>query len=326
MKLNYKCEICNQICHSIKGLTMHLRITHSNILLEDYYKKYIQLNAKGICKKCGNETKFRNLSKGYQIYCKNCNNTVHHICKICKQDVCLQGIIRHLNRHNITLKDYYDNFLLKENENKCKICGNTTTFINLSLGYRKYCSNICAGKDNDVLEKRKNTVMLLYGIDNVCKLPQSLGAGFNAYREKTGLRSPSCDIENVHKGRHKYSYNNIMFDSSWELSYYLWLQDNNINFIYHPTKKFSYSYNGEEHLYFVDFQVNDEYIELKGPQFFDKMGNFINPYDRTLDELYKQKYNCMINNGIKIIRDCKIYLDYVKQKYGKNFIKEHKRY
>ena len=91
-------------------------------------------------------------------------------------------------------------------------------------------------------------------------------------------------------------------------------------------KNFSYSYNGEEHLYFVDFQVNDEYIELKGPQFFDEMGNFINPYDRTLDALYKQKYNCMINNGIKIIRDCKIYLNYVKQKYGKNFIKEHKRY
>lgn len=50
MKLNYKCEICNQICHNLKGLTMHLRITHSNILLEDYYKKYIRLNAKGICK------------------------------------------------------------------------------------------------------------------------------------------------------------------------------------------------------------------------------------------------------------------------------------
>ena len=76
----------------------------------------------------------------------------------------------------------------------------------------------------------------------------------------------------------------------------------------------------------LTFKLMMNILNLKAHNFFDKMGNFINPYDRTLDALYKQKYNCMINNGIKIIRDCKIYLDYVKQKYGKNFIKEHKRY
>jgi hypothetical protein len=29
-----------------------------------------------------------------------------------------------------------------------------------------------------------------------------------------------------------YKYNNIIFDSSWELAYYIWLNDNNIKFIY----------------------------------------------------------------------------------------------
>ena len=34
------------------------------------------------------------------------------------------------------------------------------------------------------------------------------------------------------KGCKFYCYNNVMFDSSWELAYYIWLKDNNINFEY----------------------------------------------------------------------------------------------
>ena len=33
---------------------------------------------------------------------------------------------------------------------------------------------------------------------------------------------------------HKYKYNDLKFDSSWELAYYIWLKDNNIQFTYQP--------------------------------------------------------------------------------------------
>ena len=85
----------------------------------------------------------------------------------------------------------------------------------------------------------------------------------------------------------KYLYNNINFDSSWELAYYIWLTDNNIEFEYQPNISFEYMVNGKIHKYFPDFLINDEYIEIKGNQFFDKDNNLINPYTKRI--LVKKK-------------------------------------
>lgn len=253
------------------------------------------------------------------IECKICH-------KLCKN---FGGLGTHIikSHKDISPEEYYNNYLKNDdNEGICPVCGQKSKFIKLSLGYHKYCSCLCAGKDSKVLDKRKATCLDKYGVDNSGKLPQSKGAGLRAYYEKTGIINPAQDKDILKRGRQKYEYNNIMFDSSWELCYYLWLKDNNIDFIYHPQIKFNYEYNGIKHYYFVDFYVNGIYQELKGPQFFDKDGNFINPYDKNANELYKAKYNCMLNNNIQIIKNCDKYINYVYRKYGKKFIKEHKRY
>lgn len=251
-------------------------------------------------------------------------------CKICYK-ICktFGGLSSHIikSHKDLTIEEYYNKYLKKDDlEGICPECGHKTGFIRLSKGFHKYCSCICAGKDNNVLEKRKETCLNKYGVDNTGKLPHALGAGLRAYYKKTGLINPAQDKNNIKKGRQKYEYNNIMFDSSWELCYFIWLKDNNINFEYHPQVKFTYNYDGKEHYYFVDFCVNGIYQELKSPQFFDKNGTFINPYDKNNSELYKAKYNCMIDNNVQIIKNCDIYINYVCKKYGKNFIKEHKRY
>lgn len=323
-----ECKICNCKCNGFKGLATHIAINHKDISLEQYYIKYINTSNNIKCKFCDNKPEFKNLTVGYSKYCKQhkINNT-KHTCKICNKAIYLQGIIRHLHTHNIdSLKLYYDKYLKKQNEGLCKICNKPTNFINLRLGYHEYCSCTCMGKDDNILEKRKQTCLTFYGVDNTGKLPQSLNAGLKAYKEKTGLDNPSQDEKIIAKGRHKYKYNDIFFDSSWELAYYIWLTDNNIPFQYHPEIKFEYTYNNKKHYYFVDFYVNNEYQELKGPQFFDENKNFINPYDRNLDELYKEKYKCMLNNNIKIILDCKQYIKYVHKTYGKNFITNCKIY
>lgn len=251
-------------------------------------------------------------------------------CKIChKQCKNFGGLGTHIIRAHpdITPADYYKIYLkTNENEGKCIICGNNTAFIRLSIGFHKYCSCICMGKDDDIIEKRKQTCLTRYGVDSSGKLPQSLGAGLKAYYKKTGLLNPAHDEALQRKGRQKYEYNNITFDSSWELCYYIWLKDNNIPFIYHPKIKFEYTFNNKVHYYFVDFWVNGIYQELKGPQFFDEFNNFINPYDRSLDEQYKEKYNCMLNNNIEIIKNCDEYIRYVHKNYGKNFISQYKKY
>lgn len=110
-------------------------------------------------------------------------------CKIChKQCKNYTSLGTHIVRAHptITLADYYKTYLkTNENEGKCLICGKDTAFKRLSIGFHKYCSCICMGKDDTVIEKRKQTCLTRYGVDSSGKLPQSLGAGLKAYYEKT---------------------------------------------------------------------------------------------------------------------------------------------
>lgn len=85
-------------------------------------------------------------------------------------------------------------------------------------------------------------------------------------RNKTWQLKSKEEKEKIIKSRkwHKYKYHNILFDSKWEIYYWQYLIDNNINFIYHPNKSFSYKIDNREHLYFPDFEVNNKIIETKG--------------------------------------------------------------
>ena len=54
-------------------------------------------------------------------------------------------------------------------DNTCPVCNNKTKFINFNKGYSKYCCPGCASKDNKVKEKKKNTTLINYGVDNPSK-------------------------------------------------------------------------------------------------------------------------------------------------------------
>ena len=74
----------------------------------------------------------------------------------------------------------------------------------------------------------------------------------------------------------------------------------------------------------TDFLVEDNYVELKGSHFFengDETKKMINPYDRTQDDFFEAKHQCMIKYEVTIITNVNKYIKYVRQKYGKNFIK-----
>ena len=51
----------------------------------------------------------------------------------------------------------------------CKICGNNVKFIDMKNGFRKYCSKKCMQMDSSVKDKRKNTNITKYGVDNPSK-------------------------------------------------------------------------------------------------------------------------------------------------------------
>ena len=76
------------------------------------------------------------------------------------------------------------------------------------------------------------------------------------------------------------------------------------------------------------FKVGNEIHEIKGLQFFENKNpknRMINPYDRSQDDLYEAKHQCMIKNNVKIITDFREFENYVNVKYGKDYIKQFKR-
>lgn len=125
------------------------------------------------------------------------------------------------------------------------------------------------------------------------------------------------------KAHYKYTYQGIKFDSSYDLSYYIWLTDHKYRFEYRPNIQFDYYYDGNLHKYNPDFRVDGELVELKGRHFFkdkDPSKEMVNPYNHNMDGLYEAKHQCMIRNQVKIIVDCSEYETYVANTYGKDYI------
>lgn len=73
---------------------------------------------------------------------------VPQICKICNKElISLVALSNHLRGHSMTNIEYYDRYLKKDkNEGICSldVCGNTTRFVGLGTGYKKFCCIECA--------------------------------------------------------------------------------------------------------------------------------------------------------------------------------------
>lgn len=123
-------------------------------------------------------------------------------------------------------------------------------------------------------------------------------------------------------GSRRYLYDNIFFDSLWELYFYLFHKDAGDIIIREPTK-FTYTYRGITKKYYPDFSVNGKLFEIKSSFFFedrDDTKKFIDPYGGDQDYA-DAKWNCMIEHNVEVISLTKIkpYIEYVETKYGKKF-------
>ena len=123
-------------------------------------------------------------------------------CKICNREFKnKKSLSTHVgHKHNLNGKQYYDEYLKKDNEGNCVVCGNETTYRGMGVGYLKNCSQECRDKNKELRKKRsevakgkkqsieqiqkrikntnqiekektrKKTVLDKYGVDNVLKL------------------------------------------------------------------------------------------------------------------------------------------------------------
>jgi hypothetical protein len=78
-------------------------------------------------------------------------------CKLCQKPFNnYNGLAKHIynnHRDQYDRKKYYDTFILSDDDNFCKTCGNETTFRDIGKGYLKYCSEKCRSENPEVREK-----------------------------------------------------------------------------------------------------------------------------------------------------------------------------
>ena len=193
-----------------------------------------------------------------------------------------------------------------------------------------------SSKSEEIKEKIANTNMERYG--NRCSLHGSNQKKTEqAFIDKYGVDNPRKSSEIINKMLdtkferygsvnlfHLYKYNEINFDSSWELAFYIYHVDRNHNIKHEPTF-FTYKYNNVLCRYYPDFKINGKYYEIKGEQFIKRNSN-----GKIVDLVYfgesnkksSAKYKCMKKHNVTIIDGYKIqkYLEYVINKYGEDYL------
>lgn len=211
----------------------------------------------------------------------------------------------------------------------------------------------------DVNEKRKNTMIKKYGSEHalqseICKekfkktCNQKFGVDYPAknkeiinkqkatniirYGSPCSLQNDDVQKKSIETIKQKYKnsnynfnckkiiFNDLLFDSFWELAFYVYHIDHNIPILRSPAP-IEYIHNGESHLYYPDFEVGGQLYEIKGDQFFKKDGTMCNPYDHSQDALFEAKHQCALKNKVIFLskNEIKPYLEYVEAKYGKDF-------
>lgn len=187
--------------------------------------------------------------------------------------------------------------------------------------------NFSKEKKQEIREKTEHTNIKKYGSKATfqsetikTKIKETLKARFN-------VENPSQCHEIHIKSQQPYVFDNIFFSSLPELAFYIWLKDNNISFEFQPKTDLTYEFEGKIHKYEPDFLVDGQLIEIKGDHFFKKDGTMQNPFNHETDGLYEAKHQCMLKNNVRILtsEQYNTYVEYVKNKYGNNYLKSFKK-
>lgn len=197
-----------------------------------------------------------------------------------------------------------------------------------------------------IILKAKQTKKALYGDENYNNLEKAIATNLKKYgvaygvqtsANRTATNSPEAKakakiarlqtiqekygvdyyfqtLEFHKKARKLYFYDNELFDSKPELALWVYAKDNNIPIIRTP-KKFEYVFDGKIHIYFPDFEIAGQLVEIKGDQFFDKNGKMCCPWNHNLDALFEAKHQCGLANNVIFLtkKDYTKYINYCKQ-------------
>lgn len=305
------CKICNTPFGTYRALGVHLKKAHKNCCGQAYYDKYLKKPNEGVCPVCGEECKFISLSLGYHKYCSvKCQSNA-------TKDAAKKTKFRHFGEGNFFSKEGIASIKKKNSENFKERNAKAIESIKKRLNVTDD-SIVNISQFQEVKDLVAKTNLERFG--NKCSLHGSNQEKTElAIFDKYGYKNPSQNPDVFRNRRKRFLYKHVYFDSSWELAYFIWLEEHDTVFEYQPKCDIKYVFEGDEKTYHPDFKVNGQYVEIKGPQFFEN-GKMINPYDRSQDAGYEAKHQCMLANNVKILMNCDEYVSYVEKKYTKDFL------
>lgn len=213
---------------------------------------YARKKVKFICKQCGCESikTFRCLRLDFLCsICVNRNNQLDPNVQNKKKQTCLKkyGVDNYnktdecKNKIKATCLEKYG----VDSTNKLDFKKEKIKNINLerygvenpglSKIFREKAKQTCLEKygvkyafqANTVKEKIKETNIKKYGVESFLQTESCRNAMITKNLEIFGVEYPMQNHDIRVANQQKYFYNNINFDSSWELAYYIWLTDNN---------------------------------------------------------------------------------------------------
>jgi len=122
--------------------------------------------------------KIRITLENNKLICIECNELYH-----------FSTLTKHLKKkHNLSVKEYYDKHFKNKYEGICLSCGEKTKFLSIIHGYLKYCKKGCNSKNLEDQNKRKQTNLKKYGIDNIFRNKNKIK---QSYLKKYGVENPS---------------------------------------------------------------------------------------------------------------------------------------
>lgn len=239
-------------------------------------------------------------------------------------------------KRNIDYNKIKNEYLLQQKqleESKILYCENCGKVIDGSYGSGRFCNRHCATiygnthRPKRSAESKKKTSI---SVKNSIKCQIAAERSRKIYHCKqcnkeffiSDIRNISgrlyCSKECKHKylsehtggyregsGRGKQGwYKGIHCDSSWELAFLVYHLDHNL-YIERCKEKRQYVWNNKQHTYYPDFITNDGIIEIKG--YSTDQWKSKEEQNPDVIVLYKD--------------DMKLYLDYVTNTYGTDFIK-----
>lgn len=145
------CSLCGKKYSNINQLSTHLSKIHPDSSKEEFYIKYINPNVKLNCRVCNNKLKFKNLAKGFYIYCST-------KCKF-KDPEFIQKRTEKTKKTN--LEKYGVEYITQNKQIRDKI--NKTNLE--KYGVKEFLSK----ENNECREKIKTTCLEKYGVDNPLK-------------------------------------------------------------------------------------------------------------------------------------------------------------